>query len=50
MASTKSASVIGMVDRSRNNASSVFKGVSFYLVDEAKDEVSQSFSLALADF
>jgi len=38
MASTKSASVVGMMDRSRNNASSVFKGVSFYLVDETKDE------------
>ena len=50
MASTKSASVVGMMDRSRNNASSVFKGVSFYLVDETKDEVSQCFSLAFADF
>ena len=39
MASSKSSNIIGMIDRSRNNASSLFKDVSFYLVDETKDEV-----------
>ena len=43
MASTKTSGIVSMIDRSRNNASSLFKDVSFYLVDETKDEVSGLF-------
>ena len=46
MASTKTSGIVSMIDRSRNNASSLFKDVSFYLVDETKDEVSGLFQNA----
>lgn len=45
MASTKSSKIASMIDRSRNNSSSLFRDVSFYLVDETKDEVSLQFQI-----
>eukprot|EP00795_Rhopilema_esculentum_P012733 gene12733-3459_t len=39
MASSKSSKIVAMIDRSRNPSSSLFKDVSFYLVDETNDEV-----------